>query len=146
MTGRASAARNRALRDELLAALARRGLGAATTAADAHPPPIRRALAFLREHASREISLDALAHTAGLSKFHFLRRFAGHLGVTPHRYQLLLRVAHARALLRRGVHIADVAFAAGFYDQSHLTRCFHSVVGVPPRRFQRYDSAPARIA
>jgi AraC-like DNA-binding protein len=102
------------------------------------PPPIQRAIAFMRENSAKEISLSELATAAGLSKFHFLRLFAAHLGVTPHRYQLLLRVACARTLLRNGVEVVDAAFAAGFCDQSHLTRYFHSIVGVPPHRFRRY--------
>ena len=32
---------------------------------------------------------------------------------------------------------ADVAAAAGFADQAHLTRHFKRVVGVPPRAYQR---------
>ncbi len=112
---------------------------------DAPPLSIQRAMVFLTQRYAQEISLSELAAVAGLSKFHFLRLFSAHVGVTPHRYHLLLRVARARAMLRCGAEIAHVALATGFCDQSHLTRCFHSVVGVSPRRFQwcRPARAPA---
>jgi AraC-like DNA-binding protein len=117
--------------------------GPAPADARALPPPaVQRALEYLGEHWPRDISLGELAALAGLSRYHFLRLFSAHLGVTPHRYQLLLRVAHARTLLRNGGGVADVALAAGFSDQSHLTRCFHSVMGVPPREFQ-HDLVPS---
>ena len=99
------------------------------------------ALAHLRAHYTQDIGLDDLAAAAGLSKFHFLRLFAARVGVTPHRYQLLLRVLHAKSLLRDGLEIAEVALRTGFFDQSHLTRCFHELVGVTPGRYQ-FDLAP----
>jgi AraC-like DNA-binding protein len=101
-----------------------------------HARAIDGALAHLRANYTHEISLDDLAAAAGLSKFHFLRLFAARLGTTPHRYQLLLRVIHAKRLLRGGVEIAEVALRSGFFDQSHFTRCFHEIVGVTPGRYQ----------
>jgi AraC-like DNA-binding protein len=111
---------------------------------DAPPLSIQRAMVFLTQRCAQEISLSELAAVAGLSKFHFLRLFSAHVGVTPHRYHLLLRVACARAMLRRGVEIADAALATGFCNQSHLTRCFHSVIGVSPRRYQGCGSVRSR--
>jgi AraC-like DNA-binding protein len=49
------------------------------------------------------------------------------------------RVERARRLLLDGRSPAEVATATGFYDQSHLTRHFRRLVGVPPGRFR--DSA-----
>lgn len=125
---------------ELIAEMNCRGLGNLASVQGegdvGHPPPVQRAIALLRQHSAEKVPLDKLASAVGLSRFHFLRLFSMHLGVTPHRYQLLLRISRARALLRSGVPIAEAAADAGFYDQSHLTRCFHAIVGVPPRRFQ----------
>jgi len=99
-------------------------------------PGVDKALAHLRANYAKDIALDDLAAAAGLSKFHFLRVFSARLGITPHRYQLLLRVVHAKDLLRDGLDIADVALRTGFFDQSHFTRCFHEIVGVTPGRYQ----------
>jgi AraC-like DNA-binding protein len=104
-------------------------------------PGVDKALAHLRANYAQDIALDDLAAAAGLSKFHFLRVFSARLGITPHRYQLLLRVVHAKDLLRDGLDIADVALRTGFFDQSHFTRCFHEIVGVTPGRYQ-LDLAP----
>jgi AraC-like DNA-binding protein len=97
---------------------------------------IQRALVYLRDHFMREITLRELAAAAGLSKFYFVRLFAAVVGITPHRYQLLLRIARARGLLRQGAEIADVAQRTGFFDQSHFTACFREVVGVTPGRYR----------
>ena len=33
--------------------------------------------------------------------------------------------------------VAEVAARTGFFDQSHLTRHFRAIVGMPPGRYQR---------
>jgi AraC-like DNA-binding protein len=105
-------------------------------------PPIDRAVDYLRHHFAEKIGLDELALAAGLSKFHFLRLFAATLGTTPHRYQMLLRIARARSLLRTNAQLAEVALHTGFFDQSHFTRCFHEIVGVTPGRYLLDMTAP----
>jgi AraC-like DNA-binding protein len=98
---------------------------------------IGRALAYLSENYAERIRIGELAAKAGLSEFHFQRRFNAVLGITPHRYQLMLRIFHAKLVLRRGVSIGDVAMSLGFADQSHLHRYFRRIVGVTPGQYQR---------
>jgi AraC-like DNA-binding protein len=71
-----------------------------------------------------------------LSPFHLLRVFRAAVGLPPHAYQIQLRVARAKELLRAGMPIAAVAVEVGFVDQSHLTRHFKRLVGVPPGRYR----------
>src|SRR5207249_2620440 len=97
---------------------------------------VERALAYLGEHLADEVHLPALAAQVGLSKFHLVRLFRSTLGVTPHRCQLLLRLSRAKAMLRQGVGIAEVALALGFCDQSHLDRTFRLLGGMTPSRYQ----------
>ncbi|MFF3491230.1 helix-turn-helix domain-containing protein [Streptomyces sp. NPDC002795] len=68
---------------------------------------------------------------------HLVRSFGAAYGIAPHQYVMARRVDRARRLLLGGRAIAEVAEACGFYDQSHLTRCFKRVVGVPPGRYAR---------
>jgi AraC-like DNA-binding protein len=122
--------------DDLMARINAVPVRPAASGASTRVTSIQRALAYLREHCMREVTLRELAAAAGLSKFHFVRLFSTVVGITPHRYQLLLRIAGARALLRQGAEIADVAQHTGFFDQSHFTACFRDVVGVTPGRYQ----------
>lgn len=88
-------------------------------------------------HYAEHIHLDELTIVAGLSKFHLVRLFATTLGTTPHRYQMLLRVLHAKTMLRHGDPIGEVAFRVGFYDQSHFHRYFSLMVGMTPGQYQK---------
>jgi AraC-like DNA-binding protein len=66
---------------------------------------------------------------------HLVRSFGREFGLPPHRYLVGRRVEAARRRLLDGEHIADVAAAVGFHDQSHLHRHFTRLVGTTPRRF-----------
>jgi AraC-like DNA-binding protein len=97
--------------------------------------PVGRARDYLAEHFAENVSLEQLARVAHLSPFHFSRVFAEETGMPPHAFQTQLRVARAAALLREGWTIPQAADAAGFADQSHLTRHFKRLVGVTPGRY-----------
>jgi AraC-like DNA-binding protein len=122
--------------DDLMARVSAAPVRPAASGASTRVASIQRALLYLRAHCMREVALQELAAAAGLSKFHFVRLFSTVVGITPHRYQLLLRIGGARTLLRQGAEIADVAQHTGFFDQSHFTACFRDVVGVTPGRYQ----------
>ena len=76
---------------------------------------------------------------------HFRRQ----LGVSPKAYARLLRFEHASALLSElpsdpGRTVADVAIAAGYYDQSHLTRDFTAMARHDPGRLRGHPGSGAR--
>jgi AraC-like DNA-binding protein len=66
------------------------------------------------------------------------------LGLTPHAYLTQVRLGRACHYLRRGMPIAHVAAATGFYDQSALTRQFKRCYGITPLQFAKAASAVAR--
>jgi hypothetical protein len=63
-------------------------------------------------------------------------------GLPPHAYLNGRRVDLARRLLLAGRRPADVASAAGFYDQPHLNRVFRRYLSTSPGR---YISAARRL-
>ena len=82
------------------------------SATPAVPAAIECARDYLHADYARDISLEALAAIAGLSRFHFCRMFGKTVGVSPSVYQTQLRIAQARRLLAQGFPIATVAAAA----------------------------------
>jgi len=120
---------------------------AAATALAARPgalggPCLRRVVAFMDAKIGEHISLDDLARTAGLSRYHFARRFRLRTGESPLGYLLRLRVERAKsALVMSEGRIADIAASYGFADQSHFTRSFRRFVGMTPSDFYRQSRA-----
>lgn len=96
---------------------------------------IRRARDRIDAEPAANLTLADLAAESGASRFQLLRAFARELGLTPHAYIVQQRLALARRLIRAGSTLADAASAAGFSDQSHLTRAFTRQFGVTPARY-----------
>lgn len=102
------------------------------------PRALRRVLEYVDSHLDRSISLQELSGLAGLSVHHFARAFKQSTGVTPHGYLLQKRITRAQDLLAGGnLSLSEIALAAGFADQSHLTRHFRQFVGETPGSFRR---------
>lgn len=99
----------------------------------------RQRMALVREyldaHFADDVTVQALAAQAGLSRAHLTRAFTATYGIAPHAYLNTVRIRNAQAGLRQGQAVADVAAACGFADQSHLTRRFKGQVGMAPRRW-----------
>ena len=83
------------------------------------------------------VSLGELADMAGLSRYQLLRSFARALGITPHAYLVQRRVQIARHLIAGGHSLSQAALAAGFSDQSHMSRAFNRQLGLTPGRYRR---------
>ena len=81
-------------------------------------------------------SLGELAHMTGLSRFQIMRQFVKQYGMSPHAWLLHYRAESARGLIRRGHSLALAAAAAGFADQSHMTRVFVRHFGYTPGVWQ----------
>lgn len=100
---------------------------------------IRNAVELLHDEVSANYALQTLADSCNLSKFHFCRAFKRTTGVTPHQYQLRIRIEKACRLLRsrslEPMSLANIAVECGFTDQSHLSRVFTRIVGTTPGKY-----------
>jgi AraC-like DNA-binding protein len=102
---------------------------------------------WIDAHAHEPVDLARTARAAGASPFHFLRRFAAVLGVTPHQYLVRARLRRAARLLADDPRpITDVAYDVGFADLSNFIRTFHRAAGMSPRRFRRQARGDRRLS
>ena len=98
---------------------------------------LRDALDLLNEQAPRSTSLSGLAQAVGVHPVHLARSFRREYGVTVGEYARSLRLDWATAQLALpDCSLAEIAFAAGFSDQSHFTRAFRAYAGVTPGRYR----------
>jgi AraC-like DNA-binding protein len=104
---------------------------------------IRRAIALLRAHPNKDLSMDQLANHVGLSRSRFYDLFQLCTGFSPRTYLDLLCVEAAIARLSSGRgKIAEVSAELGFSAQSNFTRFFQNQVGVAPSEYRRAASRP----
>lgn len=101
-------------------------------------PKLMEAVALMEANIEEPMSLDELAHHAGLSRRQLERLFQKHLGCVPTRYYLELRLTRARQLLlQTSMSIVDVAFACGFVSAPHFSKCYRDYFSIPPRDERR---------
>jgi AraC-like DNA-binding protein len=77
-------------------------------------------------------SIEGLAKTLGLTKRTLERRFQAHIGATPKKYARIVRLRNAILQRKTLSNWRDVAFAAGYYDQSHMINDFQEIYGMSP--------------
>lgn len=79
-----------------------------------------------------KLSIDEMAHSLYISKYHFIRSFKQAVGLTPHQFQIQNRIRKAQHLLSNTDSITEVALTTGFCDQSHFIKHFERYIGLTP--------------
>ncbi|MGE0226494.1 MAG: bifunctional DNA-binding transcriptional regulator/O6-methylguanine-DNA methyltransferase Ada [Acetobacteraceae bacterium] len=97
---------------------------------------VRDACAFIESSESMP-SLEALAERAGYSRFHFLRMFRDHTGVTPRSYAEGVRARRLHAALADGSRVADAVAEAGFGSESRVYEKTGRLLGMTPGAARR---------
>jgi AraC-like DNA-binding protein len=129
-------------------ALRQAALAVATLAVDADaartaPPSsaqhrrIARALRYIEAHSADDCSLETLAATAGVTRYHFLRLFRAITGQTPRQHVIATRLRAAATALRiTRAPVTRIALEAGFGDAAHFATAFTAAFGRSPRAFR----------
>lgn len=85
--------------------------------------------------------VEQLAEMAGLSKYHFIRLFKRHTGVTPLEFLTKVRMRQAVALLRETeLTVDEVAKEVGYAGSSYFIKVFHKWVGFTPGELRQHRS------
>ena len=85
----------------------------------------------------RDLRLDAIAESVGLSTGFFHRAFKKTTGETPLAYIQRTRVEHAMRLLAMpDISITAIAFKVGFWSPSHFARLFRQRTGMTPSQYR----------
>ena len=141
-----AAAANQALVDHLLQGLCAY-MASTYGGSSTRPDVVRGALApwqqrlatqMMRERIFEGISINELAESCGLSAGALARGFKKSTGLSPHQWLLSRRVDLALELMADpDTSLAEIAFNAGFSDQSHFSRVFMQKMGVAPGAWRK---------
>lgn len=101
---------------------------------------VYRAIQLITTH-SGILRINELAHTLAISVDAFEKRFRRATGATPKQFSHLVRMnATIGSLAHKS--LAQVALAAGYYDQAHFSRDFKIHTGQTPSEFRKKLAAP----
>ena len=94
---------------------------------------LNKAISYIEEHLTEEISYDELARIACCSVYHFQRMFAYMAGVPLSEYIRRRRMSLAAADLQSGEgKIIDIGMKYGYTSPTAFNRAFQSVHGMAP--------------
>ncbi len=94
---------------------------------------------YISNHLNETITIDFLAKKAGMSLSSLERRFREHLGTTPKRYLVQVRMASAcDQLLNTTLSIGQIASSLGYQEHASFTRAFVSVMHMSPRAYREF--------
>jgi AraC family transcriptional regulator len=128
------------LNSEFLALHPSRGTASASRIASGGLTPwqAKRALEHIEINLGSKLEVHDLAQMIGRSVTHFAKAFTRSFGLPPMKYVATRRIERAKVMMAStSEQLSQIALACGFTDQSHLTRCFHRIVGTSPGRWRR---------
>ena len=110
----------------------------AKSSATLQPPRwLEQARQMLHERFAEPITLTEVAAIVGVHPVHLSQVFHKHYNCTVGLYLRQRRIEFAcQRLADSSTPLSEIALAAGFSDQSHLTRMFKRHIGIPPSQYR----------
>lgn len=98
---------------------------------------INEVVAYINDNLTESLSLDHLAQTFYVSKFHLSNKFKQYTGLTLYQFIMKKRLTVARNMLRTGVPVTDACLRCGFNDYSNFLKAFKREFGHNPSEYIR---------
>lgn len=85
----------------------------------------------------QELTIDDLALSVYLSRWHFAHLFKAQVGVSPAHYLKSLKMSEAKRLLEVSpMGTKEIMFRLGIKDKSHFERDFKKQYGLTPAQYR----------
>ncbi|GAA3406052.1 helix-turn-helix domain-containing protein [Paenibacillus hodogayensis] len=93
----------------------------------------------LEKHFREEITVERLADTAGLSRYHFMRLFKDRFGKGVIDYLTELRLAEAKRLMENEPHLSfrQMAYRVGYKNETYFSSTFKKQTGFSPAVYMK---------
>ncbi len=105
------------------------------------PELLVKAQMLLESAMEARMTLPEVAEKFGMSSATLNRLFKDKLGVTPMRYRLECKIAHARYLLMNtSLSVKEIAYKLGYCNPFYFSQEFHRITGATPCAIRRSRS------
>ncbi|WP_276495861.1 methylated-DNA--[protein]-cysteine S-methyltransferase [Pontibacter litorisediminis] len=101
-----------------------------------HYETVAKALAYIRQQAAQQPTLEEVAAQVHLSPQHFQRVFTEWAGVSPKKFLQYLSLKHAKAVLAQSTSVLEATHSTGLSASSRLHDLFVSVEGMTPGQYK----------
>ena len=94
-------------------------------------------IGMMKNRIYQELTIDDLALSVYLSRWHFAHLFKAQVGVSPAHYLKSLKMCEAKRLLEISpMSVKEVMFRLGIKDKSHFERDFKKQYGITPAQYR----------
>ena len=92
---------------------------------------------YIDSNYDADLSLNLLSHIRFVSKYHLLRLFKRHYGLTPKQYLMDKRIEKSKERLKSGMSVTETCFSVGFESLGSFSTLFKIKTGKSPSEFQK---------
>ena len=101
-----------------------------------HYQLIEKAIKYIDAHFKEQPSIDVIASSIGMSKYHFIRVFKEYVGVTPKQFLHSVTLNYAKEHIKESKSILDSTLDIGLSSVSRLHELFVNLIGVTPKEWR----------
>ena len=100
--------------------------------------PIRRSIDFINSRWNKNDTIYDIASASNMSVGHLQRLFKSWSGLSPIAYRSMLRINHAKTMLRdTELSVSSISYTIGFEDPLYFSKVFHKATGLSPRQYRK---------
>lgn len=104
-----------------------------------HPYWVKSIRELLRDEPFDQLTLEHLSATLNIHPVHLSRDFSKYFKCNLGEYIRKLKIEKSLSLLNdKTQSLTEIAYACGFYDQSHFIRCFKTINGMSPMKYRKF--------
>ncbi len=99
---------------------------------------VARAVRYLEQNFSKNISIENMCQELFVSKFHLIRKFELEMKLSPKQYITFLRIQKAKSLLTHTEKsVKEIAQIVGFKTEKNINYAFKTTLGITPNTFRK---------
>lgn len=99
---------------------------------------LQHVVSYLEDQIEDIAGMDLLAGLVDVDVFRFSRSFRATTDVSPHQFIIQRRIERVKDMLRNSNEsLAEIAYATGFSNQTHMTSTFSKHVGFSPGKWRK---------
>lgn len=100
---------------------------------------------YIDNNYDNDLNLDLLSRFRFVSKYHLLRLFKRHYGLTPKQYLINKRIEKSKEQLKNGMSVTETCFAVGFGSLGSFSTLFKTKTGKSPTEFQKEQLSRSKL-
>lgn len=107
------------------------------------PQIIQSVRMYLQNHYQEKNTLEELGARFSINPYYLQKQFKRYVGMSPTEYQIFLRMAKAKELIRgTKLSVSEIAYAVGIENLGYFTRQFKQQEGMTPQEYRKLWPAP----